>query len=184
MARWLIKADPDDYGAHELERDRRTTWDGVSNALALRHVRAMQPGDELLMYHTADEKAVVARARAVSAGRPDPADPAGKRAVVDVEFVGWLATPIPLASLRSDPALASFGLVRNSRLSVMPVPDAVWDRLISATTQAAPPGAGRLSPNENRARVPAPTRARAPGRRRASATRRSRHESPAAMRKR
>ncbi|MGE0480816.1 MAG: EVE domain-containing protein [Phycisphaerae bacterium] len=184
MARWLIKADPHEYGARELERDRRTRWDGVSNALALRHIRAMRPGDELLLYHTADEKAVVARARVASVGCPDPTDPAGKRAVVDVEFVGWLATPIPLASLRGDPAFASFDLLRNSRLSVMPIPNAIWDRLVGATGHAGSAAGGSSRPTESGADAPTPARAGTLGRRRSGATRRPRHESPSVSRKR
>lgn len=128
--RWLVKSDPDEYSARDLARDGRTVWDGVTNPLALRHLRSMAAGDEVLIYHTGGEKAVVARARVASAPRPDPRDRTGKAYVVDLEFVAPLPRPISLVEIRKQAALADFDLVRISRLSVMPVSAAHWTKLM------------------------------------------------------
>ncbi len=130
MGRWLIKSDPGSYGASDLERDRRTVWDGVTNAAAVKNIRAMAVGDDVLVYHTGEERAVVATARVVSP--PRDARGAGRAsAVVDVEFGSWLASPVPLAAVKADPQLADFALVRIGRLSVMPVSDAQWRKIIA-----------------------------------------------------
>lgn len=130
MNRWLIKADPEDYGAAELERDGQTDWDGVTNATALIHLRAMRRGDAALVYHTAKEKAIVALAVIAAAAKPHPADESGKLVIARVRFDGWLARHVALADLRPMPEFASLELVRNSRLSVMPVSKAHWDRIM------------------------------------------------------
>ncbi len=134
MAFWLVKSDPDDYSAADLERDGRTVWDGVRNALAQRHLRGMRPGDEVLLYHTGVEKAVVARA-VVSGGPQEAAD--GSGATVELEFAGWLARPVPLAEIKADPALAGLALVRQGRLSVMPVTAEEWWRLTGGELASA-----------------------------------------------
>lgn len=130
MARWLIKSDPGTYSAADLERDGRTTWDGVSNPAAVSHIRAMAAGDELLVYHTGGERAVVATGRVVSAPR-DAAAGERRSAVVEVAFGGWLKSPVPLAAIKSEPGLADFGLVRIGRLSVMPVSAEQWRRIVA-----------------------------------------------------
>jgi predicted RNA-binding protein with PUA-like domain len=127
--RWLIKGDPADYGFRELERDRRTLWDGIGNALAQKHLRAMRKGDELLVYETGEVRAVVGTARVAAAPRADPADPTGKRVAVEIAVGKRLARPIPLAEIKADRACGDFALVRIGRLSVMPVPDELWPRL-------------------------------------------------------
>jgi len=131
MPRWLVKSDPETYAFDDLVRERRARWDGVANALALRHLGAMRPGDEVLVYESGKVKAVVGRARVVSAPYPDPAADDPKLVVVDLEAGARLARPVPLAAVRADPAFAAFELVRQSRLSVMPVPDALWRRLLA-----------------------------------------------------
>ncbi len=138
MKRWLVKSDPEEYSAEHLARDGRTVWDGVSNPLALRHLRSMSPGDEVLIYHTGDQKAAVALARVVSPPRPDPRDKSGKAWVVDLEFVAPLARPVRLADIRKEAALADFDLVRISRLSVMPVSAVHWTRLMKLAGGAKP----------------------------------------------
>jgi predicted RNA-binding protein with PUA-like domain len=138
--RWLIKSDPDEYSAADLERDGTTVWDGVTNALAQKHMRAMSAGDDVLVYHTGDEKAVVAVARVSAAPRPDPKDKSGKLSVVALAFARWLPSPASLSTIKADKSLADFALVRIGRLSVMPVTAAQWKR-IEAISKAA--GAGR-----------------------------------------
>lgn len=130
MASWLVKEEPEHYPYEQLERDGRTVWAGVRNALAQRHLGSMRRGDRVLYYHTGKVRAVVGLARVASDPYPDPGDPAGRRVAVDLEPVRKLARPIALAAIKADPALASFPLVRISRLSVMPVSEKEWRRLV------------------------------------------------------
>jgi len=130
MARWLVKEEPEHYAFAQLERDRRTTWSGVRNPLAQKHLRGIRKGDEILYYHTGKERSVVGVARAGGDAYPDPGDASGKAYVVDVEPVRRLASPVTLASIKADHAFADFPLVRMGRLSVMPVSDAEWARIL------------------------------------------------------
>ena len=130
MPYWLLKTEPSTYSIADLERDGVTVWDGVANNQALIHIRNMRPGDQALIYHSGDERQVVGLATITSAPYADPllADP--KRAVVDIQFVRRVARPVPLSVVKADPAFAMFGLVRMSRLSVMPVSDELWQKLL------------------------------------------------------
>ncbi|HVG93870.1 MAG TPA: EVE domain-containing protein [Planctomycetota bacterium] len=130
--RWLVKTEPSDFAFADLARKGRVTWDGVTNALAQIHLRAMAAGDAVLVYHTGKEKAVTGLARVAAAPRPDPTDAAGKRVVVDLEAVGPVRTPVALAAIRAEPRCRDLALVRLSRLSVMPVPDEAWSAIASA----------------------------------------------------
>ena len=114
-----------------VERDGRATWNGVSNALALKHLRSVKKGDTVVIYHTGDEKAAVGLARATSAAYPDPELDDPKRAVVDVAPLRPLARPVPLPTFRADATLRSADLVRLPRLSVMPLSDAQLARLLA-----------------------------------------------------
>lgn len=129
MACWLLKTEPTTYSFDQLARDSRTVWDGIRNAQALIHLRAMRRADEVLVYHSGAERAVVGLAAVVSDPYPDPklADP--RRVVVDLAAVGPLPRPVPLAAIKAEPALRDLALVRNSRLSVMPVPAKLRARL-------------------------------------------------------
>ncbi|MBK9128353.1 MAG: EVE domain-containing protein [Phycisphaerales bacterium] len=131
MSRWLVKSDPAEYSATHLERDGHTTWDGVSNPLAVKHLKGMAPGDGVFVYHTGAAKAVVALAKVASPARPDPRDKTGKTVTVDLAFDAWLTRPVALSALKSDPTFGDFDLVRMSRLSVMPVPSALWNKLLT-----------------------------------------------------
>jgi predicted RNA-binding protein with PUA-like domain len=102
----------------------------VRNPLAQKHLRTIRKGDRIFYYHTGKEKAVVAIARALGDAYPDPADSAGKSYVVDVAPEKRLVRPVTLAAIKADRAFASFALVRMSRLSVMPVSDAEWTRIV------------------------------------------------------
>ena len=126
---WIVKTEPSTYSYGDLAGQKTAVWDGVKNNLALKHLRQMQPGDRVLVYHTGDEKAVVGIARAAGAPYPDPADKAGKLYAVDVVPVKKLKSPVTLAAIKADKAFASFPLVRISRLSVMPVSDEEWERI-------------------------------------------------------
>jgi predicted RNA-binding protein with PUA-like domain len=129
--RWLFKTEPGAYAWADLERDRRTVWEGVKNALALRHLAAVRTGDEVLVYHTGDEKAAIGIARVVRGAYPDPAAGDPTRVVVDLAPVAALPRPVTLAAMRADPKLAGFDLLRLPRLSVMPVPPACWAAIVA-----------------------------------------------------
>jgi predicted RNA-binding protein with PUA-like domain len=127
---WILKTDADTYDFERLARERRTVWDGVSNALALKHIRAMAKGDSALIYHSGDEKALVGLARIASDPYADPKSDDPRLSVVDIEAGEPLARPVPLSAVKADPAFADLGLVRMPRLSVIPVPAAQWKRLL------------------------------------------------------
>ena len=135
--RWLVKSDPDDYSFDDLVRDGRATWDGVANPLALKHIRLMHEGDEVLVYATGKEKAIIGRARVASEPFADPKQDDPKAAVVDLVPGERLARPVTLAEVKADPFFAEFYLVRQGRLSVMPVDDAQWQRLLKMATKPA-----------------------------------------------
>jgi predicted RNA-binding protein with PUA-like domain len=130
MAQWLVKEEPEHYGYDQLERDRKTVWAGVRNPLAQKHLRTIRKGDRIFYYHTGKEKAVIAIARALGDAYPDPSDSSGKLYVVDVAPEKRLPRPVTLAAIKADRTFASFPLVRMSRLSVMPVSDAEWTRIV------------------------------------------------------
>ncbi len=135
---WILKTEPHTYSFDNLVRDRRTVWDGITNALALKHVRSMAKGDQAMIYHTGDEKAIVGLATIARAPYPDPKADDPKLAVVDIEAGARVPTPVSLATIKADPAFADLALVRMSRLSVIPVPPAHWQRLLKLTGAAKP----------------------------------------------
>lgn len=135
MANWLFKEEPTHYSYADLERDGTTLWDGVTNALARQNLRKVRKGDRILLYHTGKEKAVVAEMLAVSNATADPAEDEPKAVIVKVKPVRKLRNPVPLSRIKDDPALADWDLVRNSRLSVMPVTDEQWRRIEALSSQ-------------------------------------------------
>lgn len=126
---WLFKEEPGNYSFDDLVRDGKTTWTGVKNPLAQKHLRSVAKGDRIFFYHTGAEKSVIGVMTAVAPAYPDPADKSGKLYAVDVSPVRKLAKPVTLASIKADKAFATFALVRMSRLSVMPVSDQEWSRI-------------------------------------------------------
>jgi predicted RNA-binding protein with PUA-like domain len=132
MARhWILKTEPSAYGFTDLVRDRRTRWEGVSNAVALKHLRSMLEGDDALIYHTGNEKSLIGLARIVSAPYPDPSQNDERLVVVDIEAGKPLPRQVSLAEIQADPAFKDLGLVRLSRLSVVPVEPDQWKRLLA-----------------------------------------------------
>jgi len=129
MAKWLLKTEPDSYSWDDLVRDKKATWDGVSNPVALKHIRSMKKGDLALIYHTGNQKQIVGVAEVSSDAYPDPKEANNRLAVVDLNPKSKLKSPVTLSTIKSDPAFKEWELVRISRLSVMPVPDAMWKRL-------------------------------------------------------
>jgi predicted RNA-binding protein with PUA-like domain len=125
--RWLVKSEPSAYSYDTLSEDGRAVWDGVVNSLALRHLGAMAAGDEVLVYHSGNEKAIVGVARVARAAYPDPDVDDARRLVVDLVPVRHLPRTVSLSQLKREAAVAEWELVRMPRLSVMPVPDEAWD---------------------------------------------------------
>jgi predicted RNA-binding protein with PUA-like domain len=128
-AMWLLKTEPSAFGYDDLERDGRTTWDGVTNPVALKNLRAMKVGDRAIIYHTGDEKAAVGIAKVVRAAYADPKQKDAKLVVVDLESVERLPKPISLQTIKSLAVFADSPLVRQGRLSVVPLTAAQWKAL-------------------------------------------------------
>jgi len=129
MARWLMKCEPDCYSYADLERDGHTLWDGVSNPLALKYLRTCAAGDLVFYYHTGKEKAVVGVMEVTGPAVPNPNETDPKFVAVPVKAIRSLTTPVSLATIKADPAFANWELVTQSRLSVMPVSEALWERI-------------------------------------------------------
>ncbi len=129
--RWLVKSEPAKYPWTKMVADGRTFWDGVRNFQASNNLKAMQVGDEALFYHSNDERSVVGIVRVARTYYPDPSDETGKFGMVDVEAVAPLNRPVTLAEIKADPSLAGIPLVRQARLSVMPIDDAAWERILA-----------------------------------------------------
>ena len=127
MAMFLVKTEPSTYSFADLQRDKKTVWSGVSNPAALIQLRLMKVGDEVLVYHTGDEKAIVGLAKVVKGAYEDPAKPGKnergepKFAVVDLAAVNAVKKQVTLAEIKADARFKEFGLVKLSRLSVMGV---------------------------------------------------------------
>jgi predicted RNA-binding protein with PUA-like domain len=126
MANWLLKTEPHVYSFADLEREKQTIWDGVNNNLALKHIRTMLPGDLALIYHTGDERRAVGIGEVVSLPYADRQLNDPKRAVVDVKLGRSLPQPVTLAQIKQDSRFTGFDLIKNSRLSVVPVSDEHW----------------------------------------------------------
>jgi predicted RNA-binding protein with PUA-like domain len=126
---WLLKTEPTEYSYDDLEREKRGTWDGVRNPAAQRNLRAMKAGDRVLVYHTGDEKAAVGTAEVVAEAYPDPKLRGGTLVVVDVEARGRLGRKVTLAEIKAMPEFTESPLVRQGRLSVVPITAPQWKAL-------------------------------------------------------
>jgi len=133
MAYWLLKTEPSVYSYDDLERAKRAVWDGVSNNLALKHIKAMAKGDLAFIYHTGDEKRIVGIAEVISSPYPDPKSKDPRLVVIDLKPREKLRKPIPLSEVKANRAFADFALVRIGRLSVMPVSAAQWKALLAVS---------------------------------------------------
>jgi predicted RNA-binding protein with PUA-like domain len=128
MNYWLVKTEPDSYSWNDLVNDKKTVWDGVRNFQARSHLKKMEKGDAVFIYHTGDEKAVVGTAQVLKAAYPDPKD--AEWVVVELSASKALKKPVSLAQIKSDKRLADMVLVRASRLSVQPVKSSEYDLII------------------------------------------------------
>jgi predicted RNA-binding protein with PUA-like domain len=127
MAHFLAKTDPATYSLQQLEQEKTTTWNGVRNAQAVRVIQSMHSGDQVLIYHSQGEAAIVGLAQVISEPRPDPDD--SKSWVVDVAFVRRLARPVTLREIKESHLFDDWSLIRQSRLSTMSVPEPVVEWL-------------------------------------------------------
>lgn len=127
---WLLKTEPSTYSYADLERDKKAVWDGVSNALALKHLRSMKKGDLAFIYHTGDEKQIVGIADVTSDAYPEPKEKDPRLVVVDLKPRERLARPVTLAEVKALSEFRDFELVRMGRLSVMPVSESRWKKLL------------------------------------------------------
>jgi predicted RNA-binding protein with PUA-like domain len=129
MALWLFKQEPDCYSYANLERDGQTTWDGISNALALQHLRKVRRGDRVWFYQTGKDRRIVGEMEVISDPVPDPMLDDPRLVVVDVAPKRQLPCPVTLAMIKSDAILKEWDLVRLPRLSIVPVQPDQWQRV-------------------------------------------------------
>ncbi len=130
MARFLVKTEPTSYSFARLERDRRTVWDGVSNPAALKHLASIRKGDTVVVYHTGDEKQAVGLAVAASDAHADSRSNRPRVPVVELAYAKPLPRPVTLAEIKADALLEASDLARLPRLSVMPLAEAQYRRLL------------------------------------------------------
>ena len=133
MNYWLAKQEPSGprgYNVLQLQKDKKTMWDGVHNNLALKHIRNMKKGDLIFFYHTGDERQVVGIMSVISNPYPNPEEENKRFVVVDVKFKKLLKTPVTLVTIKKQKKFKDWELLRISRLSVMPVPKIIWDYII------------------------------------------------------
>ncbi|MFN7399317.1 MAG: EVE domain-containing protein [Sandaracinobacter sp.] len=128
--KWLLKSEPDVYSFDQLLAEGETVWNGVRNNAARLHLRAMKAGDEALFYHSNIGKEAVGLCRISHEAYPDPTDESGQWVAVSVQPIARLSRPVTLAEMKAEPALAEFQLIRQSRLSVVPVRDAEWELIL------------------------------------------------------
>ena len=130
MAYWLIKSEPSVYSWAQFVKEKKTSWTGVRNAQAAINLKAMKVGDRCFFYHSNEGKEIVGIAEVVKTAYPDPTDKEGKAVTVDVKAVEPVKASVTLAAIKADPRLKDFGLVRQSRLSVVPVSDEQWKMIL------------------------------------------------------
>lgn len=127
---WLCKQEPSSYNLEQLEKDKITTWDGVHNNLALKHINQMKKGDMAFFYHSGDQKQIVGIMSIASSPYPNPEEKDKRYVTVDVKFKKRLSRPVTLSELKAKKAFQNWELLRISRLSVMPVPSRIWSEII------------------------------------------------------
>jgi predicted RNA-binding protein with PUA-like domain len=137
MAYWLVKSEPFKYSWDQMIADGRTHWDGVRNYQAANNLKAMQLGDRAFFYHSNEGKEIVGVVEIARTAYPDPSDETGRFVMVDVKPLMAVPKPVTLAEIKADPRLAEFALVRQSRLSVVPVRDAEWAMLCAMAGMSA-----------------------------------------------
>lgn len=130
MNHWLCKQEPSTYNIDELEKEKATTWDGVHNNLAIKHINSMKKGDQAFFYHSGDEKQIVGVMEIASNPYPNPKEKDPRFVVVDVKYKKRLKRPVTLAEIKSNKKFKDWDLLRISRLSVMPVSSQIWNEIL------------------------------------------------------
>lgn len=128
--KWLLKSDPEEYGIDELKKDNKTLWTGVRNYQARNNLRAMKKGDEALFYHSNSDKAIVAIVKVIKEAMPDPTASEGDWTCIEIQFEKIISKPVTLEAMKAEKKLSQLLLIRNGRLSVMPVTDDEWQTII------------------------------------------------------
>lgn len=136
MATWILKTEPSTYSFQDLLNEKKTLWDGVRNPNALKNIRSMNIDDRIMIYHTGDEKRIVGLAAVASQPYPDPHD--ASLSVVSIKAVRWLKKPVSLSQVKQDARLEGFALVRQGRLSVVPVPERIESILLQMAGELQP----------------------------------------------
>ena len=136
MAHWLMKSEPNKFSYDDLVRDGKTVWDGVRNNQAALYLKAMKVGDEAFFYHSQIGLEVVTIAKVVREAFLDPSDPAGRFVAVEVAPVRKLKTPVSLAQMKANPALAQMKMFKQFRLSVCPIEPAEWKAILAMAGEA------------------------------------------------
>lgn len=126
MAHWLLKSEPSSYSWAQLVKDKHTSWTGVRNPQAQANLKSMKAGDRAFFYHSGEGKEIVGVAEITKTAYPDPTDKAGKSVTVDIKAVEPVKQAVTLAAIKADAMFKDFKLVRQSRLSVVPVSDEHW----------------------------------------------------------
>ena len=138
MQYWMMKTEPGEFSYEDLARDGKTVWDGVRNYQARNNMKAMKKGDQVLIYHSVSEKALAGIAEVSREHYPDPTDnPKGDWVVVDIKPVRPLKNRLTLAQIKATPDLAEIPLIKQSRLSVMPLDKKTFDRLLALSEKPA-----------------------------------------------
>ena len=131
MAYWLVKSEPGTWSWDDQVRDGTTHWDGVRNYQASNNLKAMKKGDRCFFYHSVNEKQIVGIVEVVKEYYPDPSDPKGRFGMVDGKAVKPVKRPVTLEEIKDEPRLEEMALIRQSRLSVMPVSDEQWNLILA-----------------------------------------------------
>lgn len=131
MATWLVKSEPNVYAWETLVKEGRTHWNGVRNHQAAIYLKTMKKGDLAFFYHSNEGKEIVGVCKIAKEAYPDPTDEAGRFVMVDVAPVKALARPVTLAAIKANAKLKDIGLIRQSRLSVMPISDSEWKEILA-----------------------------------------------------
>lgn len=139
MAYWLLKTEPGEYAFEDLVRDRVTAWSGVSNPQAQANLRAMKEGDRAVIYHSGEKRAI-GLARVVKTAYPDPEAGEEDLVCVDVKATEPLPAPVPLEAIKQEPTFEGSALLRQARLSVVPLSPAQWNDLMQLSTVIAATG--------------------------------------------
>lgn len=135
MNHWLVKSEPNEWSWHDQVNAGTTDWSGVTNAQAQNHMRQMKTGDRVLFYHSGKDRQIVGITEVARAPYPDPTDQTGKRVLVDLKTVEPLKSPVTLAQIKADDRFVHLPLVRQPRLSVMPIDQPSWKALLAMSRQ-------------------------------------------------